>query len=532
MATTPIAIDILETELHGYPDKDFVKYLITGLREGFDTGLTAVPSVSFQCPNLLSAKRDPSTVDTLLEGEVQKGYLLGPFSTPPFESYRINPIGLAEKKFSGKKRLIVDFSAPHENDDHPSINSLIRKEDFSLKYVKIDDAIQKIREFGPGSMLCKTDIVDAFKLIPIHPTLWHLHGVCWKEKFYFYKRLAFGCRSSPKIFDTLSVAICWIAKNNYGLEVILHLLDDFLTVDRPGNCAQRTMALLTHIFGKLKIPLSPPKTIGPALALEYLGIILDSQKMEARLPQEKLTRLRQVLKDFLALKSCTRKQAQRLLGYLVFACRVIPIGRPFISQFISLIKQTHSHHYRVSVDDECRKDLLMWLHFLNIWNGISLFVDKTVTRAADLHLYTDASGTLGYGGFFQGKCFQGRWPSNLECLTDGATSIAFKELFPIVMAAHLWGHAWSRKRIAFHSDNQATVAILNKGRSPSPAINVLMRKLSVMAATHGFAFSGIYIPGIDNGIADALSRFQVVRFKSLAPEAEQPYLTNFNAVWI
>ena len=76
-------------------------------------------------------------------------------------------------------RLIVDLSASHNNDEHSSLNQLINKVDYSLSYVKLDDAIQEIRDKGQGSWLCKTDIVDAFKQIPIHPSLWHLYGVKW-----------------------------------------------------------------------------------------------------------------------------------------------------------------------------------------------------------------------------------------------------------------------------------------------------------------------------------------------------------------
>ena len=32
-------------------------------------------------------------------------------------------------------------------------------------------------------------------------------------------RLAFRCRSSPKLFDSLPQAVCWIATNNYGVKI-------------------------------------------------------------------------------------------------------------------------------------------------------------------------------------------------------------------------------------------------------------------------------------------------------------------------
>ena len=49
---------------------------------------------------------------------------------------------------------------------------------------------------------------------------------------------------------------------------------------------------------------------------------------------------------------------------------------------------------------------------------------------------------------------------------------------------------------------------------------VLVRKLFLSAAQFGFSVSLKHILGIHNPIADALSRFQVLKFKQLAPDAE------------
>ena len=73
-------------------------------------------------------------------------------------------------------------------------------------------------------------------------------------KNIFYTRQVFGSRSSPKNFDWLSQAICWIGQHNYGINVMLHLLDDFLTTDPPNATAERTMALLT--FNRLRFPIA------------------------------------------------------------------------------------------------------------------------------------------------------------------------------------------------------------------------------------------------------------------------------------
>ncbi|CAC5419725.1 unnamed protein product [Mytilus coruscus] len=103
----------------------------------------------------------------LHESEVEKGYLEGPFDFIPFEHYRINPVCVAEGKYNKKKRLIVDLSAPHEDPKNPSLNKLIDKDESSLQYVSIDDAIRTIKSLGSKCWLLKTDITDAFKVMPL-----------------------------------------------------------------------------------------------------------------------------------------------------------------------------------------------------------------------------------------------------------------------------------------------------------------------------------------------------------------------------
>ena len=70
-------------------------------------------------------------------------------------------IGVATRKYSGKKRLIIDLSAPHDG-VVPSINSLIPREPFSLYYASVDNAISMITTAGRGAWLGKADITDAF----------------------------------------------------------------------------------------------------------------------------------------------------------------------------------------------------------------------------------------------------------------------------------------------------------------------------------------------------------------------------------
>ena len=232
--------------MRDHPDKTFVEYLCSGLRNGFDALVKTNNITTKECNNNLSARLQGNVVTELIEKEVQKGFVYGPFSEPPFKNYRVSPIGVAEGKHS-KRILILDLSAPH-NDHDISINGLIDGDTCSMSYIEIDDVIKIKTQYGKSTLLCKYDISDAIKIIPVKSDQWPLFCMKWKSSYYYYVRLSFGCRLSPIIFDTLSRVICYIAEKNYKIKHILHLLDDFLTIDPPNYTAERTMALMTIIL--------------------------------------------------------------------------------------------------------------------------------------------------------------------------------------------------------------------------------------------------------------------------------------------
>ena len=79
------------------------------------------------------------------------------------------------------------------------------------------------------------------------------------------------------------------------------------------------------------VPIAPNKTEGPCTTLEFMGIILDTVRMEARLPVDKVERIQASLALFQTEKSCTLKELQSLIGTLNFTCKVVPPGDPFCS---------------------------------------------------------------------------------------------------------------------------------------------------------------------------------------------------------
>jgi len=133
----------------------------------------------------------------------------------------------------------------------------------------------------------------------------------------------------------------------------------------------------------------------------------------------------------------------------------------------------------------------------------------------DLEVTSDALGALGFGAYFNGEWFSSSWASS-----QASHSIAYKELFPVIIAAHLWGPQFARRHVLFWSDNKAVVSILNSRTSKIPVLMHQLRHLLASAARFNLPFSSQHVPGVNNCIADALSRFHWQEFQRLAPQAQ------------
>ncbi|XP_057175508.1 uncharacterized protein LOC130545160 [Triplophysa rosa] len=355
--------------------------------------------------------------------------------------------------------------------------------------------------------------------MPIHLKFCHLFCIRWREKFYFSVRLTFGCRSSPKIFDMLSEAICWILSNNYAIPYLIHLLDDFLIISPPESVPAVHLTKVQEVFAKIGVPLAQEKTAGPSTSIEFLGIKLDMLKFQASLPKEKIDRTILIASSLIDTPYFSKRELLSILGHLNFAMRIILQGRPFVVHLLSLASSAHAQEDSIHLTSSCSDELSLWIKFLKQCNGMSFFYKDMVSLPVDIRLFTDVAPSVGFGGFYQGRWFTSTWPPQLSLPQPLASSALF-ELYPLVVAAYLWGKEWSASSIIVHCVNEATVHCINKGRSHSPALIPFLRRLIGISACKQFILTGKHVPGSKNQIAYALSRFSFQKFRLLVPDAD------------
>ena len=507
---TPVRVARLECLLHCY-EQHKKHFLVDGFRCGFRVNFVG-DRLPYESPNLKSVLDQPDIARIKLRKECDAGRIVGPFRTPPFADFRTSPLGVVPKKDPSEFRLIHHLSYPKGN----SVNDAIPDYCSSVKYASVSDAITAIKAIGKGCFLAKTDIKSAFRIVPIHPADYSLLGMKFDNLYYFDQCLPMGLSSSCNIFEAFSTALEWLSVHRLGASSVLHILDDFLFIAKTKDRCEADLGNFVSLCHYLGVPLAPEKTVGPDTVLQFAGITLDSVNGEARLPDEKLQKCRMLLYNFYKRRTVRLKELQSLIGLLNFTCQVIVPGRAFLRRLIDLTKGVRQPHHHIRLCKGSKQDLLLWIRFLDEFNGKSFFLEDSWETSHTLELYTDAAGSKGYGAVFGKHWFGGEWP-----VTWRSYNIAVLELFPIVLALHIWGHLMADKRVIFFSDNAAVVDIINKQTSKHQSIMVLIRDLVLSCLRYNVLFHAKHIPGFYNTRADYISRAQVAKFKELSPDVDE-----------
>lgn len=152
-------------------------------------------------------------------------------------------------KKDGSWRMVSHLSAP---EDH-SVNDGISWEEVTLRYPSVDTAVAILHQFEPGAYMVKVDLQHAFRQCPVHPSDWPLLGCYWNWRYYVHRRLPFGLRSAPSLFNQIAEVTLWILQNRRGVRHILHYLDDFLAVAGSKEEAQRILRTVLELLEVLGV---------------------------------------------------------------------------------------------------------------------------------------------------------------------------------------------------------------------------------------------------------------------------------------
>ena len=100
------------------------------------------------------------------------------------------------------------------------------------------------------------------------------------------------------------------------------------------------------------------KVEGPTTSLTLLGILLDTVRMEACLPEDKLIRIKDLIQKWL------NKKKVSLVGLLQHAAKLVRPSRSFVRRMFLTATRVPELEFYVRLNADFHSDLLCWHSFL------------------------------------------------------------------------------------------------------------------------------------------------------------------------
>ena len=290
---------MLQSWLGGY-DPDKCTDLLTSLNYGIiipsDLRAVLTDNVPF---NHTSIDQHSTLVQAWLDKEISKGRVAGPFTDRPRDLH-VSPLAAVPKKDPGKIRLIHNLSYPYAC----SVNSHIPRQFCAVQYELLDLCLDLIATVGPGCLMAKADLADAYRILKVSQYDYRFLGFTFQDKFYFDKVLPMGLSTSCAQFEQFSSAIQWILQSKLHVKLMSHILDDFMFFG-PPDTPQCNLSLqaFTHLADSIGLPIKHEKTVLPSTSVELHGILINSITMTLSIPPDKLLKANELINSIYRCKS-------------------------------------------------------------------------------------------------------------------------------------------------------------------------------------------------------------------------------------
>lgn len=525
--TTPINADRFEKLLESHPNRALVRSFIRGLKEGFWPMAEGDLSGTREFPERKARGKELGFLLEKCRHEELLGRFSKPFaraSDPLLPGMCEIPVHAVPKPDSDDHRMVVDQSA---GDDSP--NSMIPRDAVHWRCDNVQDLGRNIlslrRVNRSPCWLFKADVSEAYRRLAMHP-LWQIKQIVTVNGIRRVDRCNnFGNRGAGYLFCVFMSLVLWVAVNVWDLDGLLAYVDDNFGHDEteelvlyaPYNTSYPSKQVrLLQLWDWLGVPHEKKKQVF-GRAVKIIGFVVDIDRLSISLDRQSRQEHVAAIRSFLATPS--RRQPliawQRLLGWASWALNIAPLLRPALQSSYAKTRGKTSRGVLIFLNATVRRDLSWFADTLEAWDGIHLLEARAWgPEDADLKIYTDASG---FGlGFWAPDRQVGFQAARFEHVRANGVIFYWEAL--AVVSALEWACSLNPrpKRVAIYCDNSNTVSAFNSLAADDPYNDILYYSIR-LRLFYSVDLRVYHVPGTENSVADAISRFDSTKLARLAP---------------
>jgi ribonuclease HI len=377
-----------------------------------------------------------------------------------------------------------------------NLNQFLIKKSF-----KMETLPAVIRAVQPQDWLVSLDLKDAYFHVPIWPPHRKFLKFQVLNQVYQFKVLPFGLTASPRVFTKMVAPLMAVLRTR-GVHIFPYL-DDILIKAPTQNLVKTALGLVMQTLIQAGFIINVPKSqMQPTQDLVFIGARFLTHKSLVQVPQGRYATLLDTLKKFQVGRWVTARLFLRLLGLMASMIPVVRNCRLFmrpIQLYLLAFWRMSSRDLEATIliREHLRPHLVWWEDAQHIFQGMPL-----VPLKPQVTITTDASQTMGWGGYMGTMEVQGMWEPEMV-----HQHINVMELEAVFRTLQHFQTLLVNKVVLVRSDSATAVAYLNKeGGTKAPTLCMWTYKILTWARTLNITIQAEFVPGVQNDRADRLSR--------------------------
>ena len=460
--------------------------LITGIKIDFIS-----PPLQCSPPKPIQfGDEELSCIDVEIEKLVSKGAIIPVTQT---KLQFVSNIFTRPKK-SGGFRTIINLK---------KLNRHLAKRHFKMEHIPTILPLIKRNAF-----MTSIDLQDAYFSVPIVKRHRKYLRFMWRETLYEFQCLCFGLSLAPFYF-TKAMKPIFSQLRREGIHCT-HYIDDSLYINTSKEQLERDTARAKDLLQSLGFTINLEKSsFHPSKQITHLGFIIDSETFTVRLPIDKVKKIQRVCTELLNARQVTIRHFAKGIGLLVSSYLAVNYAQ-LHTRYLEIykteqLKRFHNFDTPIYLSGRIRSELQWWVKNIETQNGRSIS-DIFGFDHWHYEIYSDAS-KLGWGAalFRNSQLIQrtgGRWSTR-----ETKRHINYLELKAIQFALLAFKASIQDSKVHVKCDNTTAIAYINKfGGCHNVSLNYLSRQIWLWCIDHRVSLNALHIPGLDNQIADAMSR--------------------------
>ena len=485
-----------------YHDKIVCEFLEFGFPLDFDK---TVYLNTDERRNHKGAREHPNFVTQYLRKEIEKTRIVGPFECNPLSVLiMVSPLNTVPKSSSDERRVIVDLSWPI---GRGCVNSGISKELYleekiDCHYASVEQICEMILKIGPGAVIYKRDLRQAYRQFRVDPGDYYLLGYFWENSYFFDTVLAMGQRNAGAGCSRITNALMFI-HSKFGYQGASYL-DDLIGVSDPSTGSE-AYEHLGSMLRDLGLEENIPKACPPSVIQTVLGVVINTENMTISVTPERMEETSKLLEKWGRKSVCRKKELQSLIGKLCFISKCIRQSRIFLNRLLEVLRSVEWEvSKKIKLSPDFHKEIKWWVMFMSTFNGVA-FIPSPIWNEPDVSMATDSCLT-GCGGICNNEYFHTQFPPTI---LEQSLPIHKLEFLAVLVGARIWGHHFKGQKIRIYCDNQSVVDVINSSKTKDPFMATCLRELWLVVSKNQFELRAVHLPGEENRVADWLSRWHL-----------------------